>query len=141
MSFDALLDFDESDLQDIGLAKGPRVKMMKCAAKYPRCNQDQQQVLPPSPAVPTLSSPAATTASAAGRKFPDEFFCPISHECMRDPVIVTATGMTYERDAIVEWLSSHDTDPSTGVELGGARKQLAPNVVLRKLIAAWEEGA
>ena len=49
--------------------------------------------------------------------------------------------MTYERDAIVEWLSSHDTDPSTGVELGGARKQIAPNVVLRKLIAAWEEGA
>ncbi len=29
----------------------------------------------------------------------------------------------------------------TGVELGEARKQLAPNVVLRKLIAAWEEGA
>jgi hypothetical protein len=24
VSFDALLDFDESDLQDIGLAKGPR---------------------------------------------------------------------------------------------------------------------
>ena len=35
---------------------------------------------------------------------------------MRDPVIVPATGMTYERKAIVEWLSKHDTDPSTGVQ-------------------------
>ena len=49
------------------------------------------------------------------------------------------TGMTYEREAIVEWLSSNDIDPSTGVELG-QRKQLAPNVALRKLIAAWQEG-
>ena len=46
--------------------------------------------------------------------------------------------MTYEREAIVEWLSSNDIDPSTGVELG-QRKLLAPNVALRKLIAAWRE--
>ena len=55
---------------------------------------------------------------------------------MRDPVIVTATGMTYEREAIAEWLSEHDIDPSTGVELGG-NKQLTPNVMARKLIDAW----
>ena len=115
VSFDALVELAESDLQEIGLAKGPRVKMMKCAAKFHERNQERQVV-------------------------PDEFCCPISQEWMRDPAIVVETGMSYEREAIVEWLSSNDTDPSTGVELG-RRKQLAPNVALRKAIAAWREGA
>ena len=107
----------ESDLQEIGVAKGARVKMMKCAPKFSPRNQDRPQ-----------SGPA-----------PDEFHCPISQECMRDPVIVVETGMTYEREVIVEWLSSNDIDPSTGVELG-QRKQLTPNVALRQLIAAWQDG-
>ena len=58
---------------------------------------------------------------------------------MRDPVIVTATGMTYEREAIAEWLSKHDIDPSTGVDLG-KNKQLVPNVMARQLIHAWSHG-
>jgi hypothetical protein len=117
ISFDALVELAESDLREIGLAKGPRVKMMKCAAKFSQRSRDQR-------APPVV--------------VPDEFYCPISQECMRDPVIVVETGMTYEREAIVEWLSSNDIDPSTGVELG-QRKLLAPNVALRKLIAAWRE--
>ena len=58
---------------------------------------------------------------------------------MRDPVMVTATGMAYEREAIAKWLSEHDIDPSTGVELGG-NKLLAPNVSIRKMIDAWSHG-
>eukprot|EP01046_Picozoa_sp_COSAG06_P016762 COSAG06_NODE_1118_length_10635_cov_5.052946_16_plen_324_part_00 len=170
ISFDALLDFDESDLKDIGLAKGPRIKMMKCAAKYRQQQQSSEEraaegilQVPPAAAVAAAAAPAAPAAPAAStaggaamstgppqtqararararaEALPDDFYCPISHECMRDPVIVMETGMTYERSAIVEWLSAHNTDPSTGVEL--RRKQmLAPNVVLRKLIAAWKEG-
>jgi hypothetical protein len=114
VAFDALVELAESDLQEIGLAKGPRVKMMKCAAKFRPPTQKQLVV-------------------------PDEFCCPISQEWMRYPTMVVETGMTYEREAIVEWLSSNDTDPSTGVELG-QRKQLAPNVALRKTIGAWREG-
>ena len=72
----------------------------------------------------------------AVRTPPDELCCPITSECMRDPVIVAATGMTYEREAIVEWLSKHDIDPSTGVELG-KNHQLVPNVLLRKMIEVW----
>ena len=53
--------------------------------------------------------------------------------------MVMATGMTYEREAIAEWLSKHDTDPSTGVDLG-EHKQLAPNVTVRKMIDAWSHG-
>jgi hypothetical protein len=33
---------------------------------------------------------------------------------------------------------NNSTDPSTGIVLG-AKKQLAPNVVLRKMIAQWVE--
>ena len=58
---------------------------------------------------------------------------------MRDPVMVTATGMAYEREAIAKWLSEHDIDPSTGVELGG-NKLLAPNVTVRQMIDAWSRG-
>jgi hypothetical protein len=58
---------------------------------------------------------------------------------MRDPVIVTVTGMTYEREAIAEWLAEHDIDPSTGMKLG-ENKLLVPNVALRKTIDAWSHG-
>ena len=58
---------------------------------------------------------------------------------MCDPVIVTVTGMTYEREAIAEWLAEHDIDPSTGIKLG-ENKQLTPNVALRKMIDAWSHG-
>ena len=58
---------------------------------------------------------------------------------MCDPVIVTVTGMTYEREAIAEWLAEHDIDPSTGIKLG-ENKLLVPNVALRKMIDAWSHG-
>ena len=48
--------------------------------------------------------------------------------------------MTYEREAIVEWFASHDIDPSTGLDLGKANKQLVPNYMARKLIAEWSRG-
>ena len=70
---------------------------------------------------------------------PEEFFCPISHELMADPVMVIATGMSYDREHIEAWFASHDTDPSTGVQVAGPNR-LAPNVALRKMIAAWRAG-
>ena len=96
---------------------------------------------PFSPAVSGSESRCAESDEALTgvRTAPDEFCCPITTECMLDPVIVTATGMTYEREAIVEWLSEHDIDPSTGTKLG-ENKLLTPNVALRKMIDAWSHG-
>lgn len=45
--------------------------------------------------------------------------CPITKEIMDDPVILVATGQTYERKAIEEWLMKHNTDPLTREELPG----------------------
>jgi hypothetical protein len=108
----------------------------------PEPEPDEQQV-PLSPAVSAPESPCAEAESDGAltsvRTAPDEFCCPITSECMRDPVIMVATGMTYEREAIAEWLCEHDIDPSTGIKLG-ENKQLTPNVALRKMIDAWSHG-
>eukprot|EP01043_Picozoa_sp_COSAG02_P067235 COSAG02_NODE_10731_length_1872_cov_1.472645_1_plen_380_part_00 len=103
--------------------------------------EPEYQLVPLSPAVQAPASPCVDSdeALACVRTPPDDFCCPITSECMCDPVMVTATGMTYEREAIVKWLSEHDIDPSTGVDLGG-NKLLAPNVTVRKMIDAWSRG-
>ncbi|KAK8631306.1 hypothetical protein V6N13_080060 [Hibiscus sabdariffa] len=66
---------------------------------------------------------------------PADFRCPISLELMRDPVVV-ATGQTYDRESINQWIESgHSTCPKTGQTL--AHSNLIPNRALRNLIAMW----
>ncbi|KAL9144170.1 hypothetical protein ABFS82_14G280200 [Erythranthe guttata] len=68
---------------------------------------------------------------------PNEFLCPITLEIMTDPVIV-ATGQTYERESIQQWLdSNHQTCPKTGQTL--EHLSLAPNFALKNLILQWCE--
>ncbi|KAL6504226.1 hypothetical protein OROGR_026149 [Orobanche gracilis] len=68
---------------------------------------------------------------------PNEFLCPITLEIMTDPVIV-ATGQTYERGRIQQWLdSNHRTCPKTGQIL--SHLSLAPNYALKNLILQWCE--
>nr|XP_016502776.1 PREDICTED: U-box domain-containing protein 11-like [Nicotiana tabacum] len=67
---------------------------------------------------------------------PIEFLCPISLELMRDPVIVAATGQTYERSYIQQWIDGgHTTCPKTQQQLHNLT--LAPNYALRNLISDW----
>ena len=66
-------------------------------------------------------------------ELPTEFYCPITGDCMRDPV-VTADGFTYERGAISMWLQRHDTSPCTNQPL--EHKMLVPNLALRSQIQA-----
>lgn len=62
----------------------------------------------------------------------DEFLCPITLQRMVDPV-TASDGFTYERQAIEEWLSTHDSSPCTGGLMTSLT--LAPNVELRERIA------
>jgi hypothetical protein len=57
--------------------------------------------------------------------------CPIRHEIMEDPVILAATGQTYEREAIEEWLEKNNTDPLTRKPLES--KMIIPNYALKSL--------
>ncbi|KAG5603987.1 hypothetical protein H5410_025479 [Solanum commersonii] len=67
---------------------------------------------------------------------PTEFICPISLELMRDPVIVAATGQTYERSYIQQWIDGgHTTCPKTQQQLHNLT--LTPNYALKNLISDW----
>ena len=65
--------------------------------------------------------------------YPKEFECPITMSMMCDPVI-DPDGYTYERTAIVSWISEHGTSPFTRNPI--TTDQLAPNRVLKDAILA-----
>ncbi|XP_063698469.1 WD repeat, SAM and U-box domain-containing protein 1-like isoform X2 [Culicoides brevitarsis] len=65
---------------------------------------------------------------------PIEYLCPITHEIMKDPVIVE-DGFNYERSAIEQWLSMKQTSPMTNLEL--ATTETIENVVLRGKIEKY----
>ena len=58
------------------------------------------------------------------RTVPDDFFCPITQEIMVDPV-TAADGGTYERNAIMRWMSVRCSSPLTNLWLSS--KELEPN--------------
>ena len=49
-------------------------------------------------------------------KIPEKYCCSITHQVMIDPVIA-ADGYNYEREAITQWLQTHDTSPKTNEKL------------------------
>lgn len=65
---------------------------------------------------------------------PATFICPITQEIMRDPVICS-DGHSYEREAILRWLSQHNTSPMTNVVING---NIVPNHSLRNTIQEYE---
>ena len=112
-------------------------------------NPNEAQLERPTVPVPASARPATndelsglgyeTLAAASGREIyvrlfdkrlraalsvPDAYVCPITRELMHDPVFAS-DGHTYERDAIQQWLISHDTSPKTGLILDS--KHLVPN--------------
>eukprot|EP00250_Pteridium_aquilinum_P006272 c16224_g1_i1 orf=272-3358(-) len=63
-------------------------------------------------------------------EIPKSFFCPITREVMREPVMLEQ-GHTYEKSAIVEWFQrGYRTCPDTGKEL--KTLELIPNVQLQQ---------
>ena len=87
VTFDCLLHLEEADLEELGVAKGPRVKLLRTMQSYAAA----KPVAAPAPA-----RRRASTSTGSGEP-PDEFCCPITQELMVDPVLVVASGQTYER--------------------------------------------
>ena len=69
---------------------------------------------------------------------PSALLCPITHEMFRDPVVVIASGHTYERSAILDWITRQGegaiTSPLTGKAFGKDEVTLIQNVALRLTI-------
>jgi hypothetical protein len=68
------------------------------------------------------------------RQHPPSFYCPISQQCMHDPVVLS-DGHSYERKYIERWLETHRTSPVSGLQLpqGG----LYTNHALRNAIEEY----
>lgn len=67
---------------------------------------------------------------------PDSFKCPITHECMSDPVILR-DGHTYDRVSIESWFSSNRrTSPVTNLPLNDMT--MVPNHALRNAIEEFK---
>ncbi|KAF8746183.1 hypothetical protein HU200_013411 [Digitaria exilis] len=84
------------------------------------------------------AAPAAGGVNKGGTEVaavPEQFLCPISSEIMRDPVVL-ASGQTYDRCFIQEWLSSGSrTCPQTQQVLSNTI--LIPNHLVRSMISQW----
>jgi len=70
------------------------------------------------------------------RPHPPSFYCPISHQCMHDPVVLT-DGHTYERRHIEKWLKDNTTSPVSGAQL--PHTTIFPNHALRNAIEEYFE--
>ncbi len=71
----------------------------------------------------------------------DEYLCPITQELMKDPVILTDDGHTYERAAIIDWLKKKPISPLTNDPIDisqGMDKVLVPNRLIKGLIEKYE---
>ena len=67
---------------------------------------------------------------------PDPLLCPITQCLMTEPALVVSSGRTYERAAIVRWISEHGTDPldrETSLNIAS----LAPNLTVRQMVESW----
>jgi hypothetical protein len=73
--------------------------------------------------------------SHSKKKLPTAFFCPITKDVMRYPVIA-ADGHTYEREAIKKWLNEHKTSPTTNLVLH--HTHVIPNHSLKSAIEEFD---
>ena len=66
------------------------------------------------------------------KKMPNGFYCPILHTLMEDPYITKISGISYEKTAIMEWLTKNNTCPITRIPL--TLEMLQPNRALKDSI-------
>lgn len=97
-------------------------KQMLVDANQAQNNNGQIKSWPPPIGVPD---------SLEDGPIPEYFLCPITGCIMRQPAM-TPEGVTYDYDALAEWLNNKQTDPSTNLPL--SVDQLCPNRTVRSMI-------
>ena len=70
-------------------------------------------------------------------KEPEHLLCPITKRMYKDPVIVVATGQTYEMKAITNHLENTANDPVTRETIIGTKPILQINWGIRKAVEFW----
>jgi len=82
----------------------------------------------------TDSLTAGTPGGSNQWQHPPSFYCPISQQCMHDPVVLS-DGHSYERRHIERWLRRQGLSPVTGMQL--PTKDIFPNHALRNAIEEY----
>ncbi len=82
--------------------------------------------------LPESPSSLQFTELSSEKKF-ENLICPITHQIMKDPHI-TKYGNSYEKDAILEWLSKNKSDPFTRQPLQA--HEIYPNLALKAEITS-----
>lgn len=80
------------------------------------------------------ASPTSKASCLLEHNHPHSFYCPISKQCMHDPVVLS-DGHSYERLYIEKWLTEHSTSPRTGALLESM--SVIPNIALRNAIEEY----
>ena len=95
-------------------------------------DEDEESSEDDSP-VQSLPEVPASQKSPDISKLPKAFLCPITHDIMKDPVVLS-DGHTYERSAIEKWIKilGRRTSPMTGLPL--PHIDLTPNFTLKSMI-------
>ena len=98
--------------------------------------EDEQDDAPPTKRArharnATISIGITVNTGGVGADLEPFLKCPISHEIMVNPV-VAEDGHTYEREALVRWLSEKNISPMTGERMGA---RMVPNHVVKSMIA------
>jgi Mg-chelatase subunit ChlD len=70
----------------------------------------------------------------ANKNIPDSFFCELSHQVMKDPVL-DRDGHSYERSVITEYIGKNGASPITFQAL--SLNDLVPNMALKKTIEEY----
>jgi len=109
-----------------GLPPPPPGGGPSCVVASPTTQHHPRGALPP-----RGPPPIAVPDKLEDGDIPEYFLCPITGCIMRQPAM-TPEGVTYDYDAIAEWLSAKQTDPSTNLPL--TSDQLCPNRTLRSMI-------
>ena len=88
--------------------------------------QDQKTTLPP-----------VSLTDLADEESARRYLCPITLGFMTDPVMVMESGQTYQRDAILHWFKTNNTDPMTNKVLPNNR--IVSNIALKGIIHQYLE--
>ncbi|VVB15048.1 unnamed protein product [Arabis nemorensis] len=83
---------------------------------------------------PETVNPSSSLSPSASVEVPKEFKCTLSNKIMIEPVII-ASGETYEKRYITEWLKHHSTCPKTKEVL--SHSLWTPNNLVDDLITLW----
>lgn len=86
------------------------------------------------PAIKRADSRTESRAAGFENEHPPSFYCPISVQCMHDPVVL-CDGHSYERRHIERWLQDHETSPVSGLKL--KQTCVFPNHALRNAIEEY----